>query len=421
MNILLCGANGFIGRHLEQGLAAAGHRVIRGVRVPRSCSDIAIDYTKDTSVEVWLPRLADVDAVINAVGILSEHGNTSFDAVHRDAPIALFDACLQAGVKHVVQISALGGEHDGQPTRYMQSKRQADAHLMELALNATILRPSLIVGEDGESSRLFRSMASLPVIGLPGKGEQQLQPVHIEDVCAAVTKLLELESEEKGAKVINAVGPEAISYRQMLEHYRASMGLPDALWLPIPLSLMSAVAKSAEKVPQRFLTSDTLLMLEQGNTADVGPFKQLLGRSPKGPRSWFADISPSMLRAEATWRWMRPLFQLSLAAVWIVTGLLSLGIYPAEDSYALLARVGLHGALATLALYGAAVLDIALGIATLAYPGRWLWRFQIALMAGYTVIISFFLPEFWLHPFGPILKNLPILALLIALDATEGK
>ena len=419
MNILLCGANGFIGRHLEQALIDAGHRVIRGVRTPLSCTDIAIDYVHDTSTEVWLPRLVNVDAVINAVGILSEEGRATFKTLHRDAPIALFEACQQAKVRHVVQISALGGSNDGALTPYLRSKREADKHLMGLPLKWVIVRPSLIVGVDGESSRIFRAFASLPVIGLPGQGAQRLQPVHIDDICTAIVNVL--ASSNPARQIINAVGPEAMSYRTMLEHYRHAMGAAKPVWLPIPMAVMRAVAGVADRLPQRILSHDTLSMLEQGNTADPAPFMQLVGRPLKGPGKWFLAMPPDMLRADATWRWLRPLFQVALALVWIITGILSLGLYPVEASYALLAQVGLHGAVASIALYGAAVLDIALGIATLARPGRWLWRLQIAIMTGYTVIISFFLPEFWLHPFGPILKNLPILALLIALDATEGK
>ena len=81
----------------------------------------------------------------------------------------------------------------------------------------------------------------------------------------------------------------------------------------------------------------------------------------------------------------------------------------------MLQRVGLTGTAALTALYGAAALDIVLGIATLRTNRKGLWRAQIALIVAYTAIISAFLPELWLHPFGPVLKNLPMLAALIAL------
>jgi peptidoglycan/LPS O-acetylase OafA/YrhL len=75
-----------------------------------------------------------------------------------------------------------------------------------------------------------------------------------------------------------------------------------------------------------------------------------------------------------------------------------------------------------MALYGAAVLDLVLGALSLAAPARWrrwVWLAQIALVGGYTVLITFFLPEYWLHPYGPILKNLPILAAIGLLWALE--
>jgi hypothetical protein len=36
-------------------------------------------------------------------------------------------------------------------------------------------------------------------------------------------------------------------------------------------------------------------------------------------------------------------------------------------------------------------------------------------VGGYTIAMTFCLPEVWLHPFGPLSKNLPILALLLAM------
>ena len=101
-----------------------------------------------------------------------------------------------------------------------------------------------------------------------------------------------------------------------------------------------------------------------------------------------------------------------LAIVWVVTGILSLGIFPQQESLALLEQVGLQGEIALVALYSSASLDILLGILTLARPSRMLWRVQTTLVIAYSAIITFYLPQYWLHPFGPVLKNLPILLLL---------
>jgi DoxX-like family len=110
----------------------------------------------------------------------------------------------------------------------------------------------------------------------------------------------------------------------------------------------------------------------------------------------------------------------SLAIVWIVTGILSLGIYPQQDSFALLARIGIEGSAALVALYLGSMVDIVFGLMTLFAPSKTLWQAQALLVMTYTVMISIWLPEFWLHPFGPILKNIPFLALLWLLYKHEG-
>ena len=106
------------------------------------------------------------------------------------------------------------------------------------------------------------------------------------------------------------------------------------------------------------------------------------------------------------------LIRTTLAIIWLVTGMLSLGIYPQQDSLHLLSRMGLQGTPALAALYLAAMLDMVLGLLTLIMRRKVLWVLQALLIFFYTLMISFWLPEFWLHPFGPILKNLAILMLL---------
>ena len=117
MKILLTGANGFIGRYLLAGLLSDGHDVVPAVRRPSetdrllaSPRSIKVDFNRDTKVGDWLPRLAGIDAVINCAGILQERPGQSIAAIHAAAPIALFKACREAGIKRVIQISAISTE-----------------------------------------------------------------------------------------------------------------------------------------------------------------------------------------------------------------------------------------------------------------------------------------------------------------------
>lgn len=72
MNILICGATGFVGRPLTHTLRKAGHTVFRGVRNPTHPNDLSIDYNADIAKETWLPRLKGITVVINAVGVLRD-------------------------------------------------------------------------------------------------------------------------------------------------------------------------------------------------------------------------------------------------------------------------------------------------------------------------------------------------------------
>ncbi len=166
MNVLLTGASGFIGGHLAAALRAAGHTVIevrRGIgdEVRRDtgagASAVQADFTRDLSARDWLPKLVGVDAVINAVGILREHGQQSFECIHKRAPQALFTSCVAAGIRRVVQISALGADRG--MTRYFLSKRAADDYLATLPLEWTIVRPAMVFGSGGASAPPLSSPA----------------------------------------------------------------------------------------------------------------------------------------------------------------------------------------------------------------------------------------------------------------------
>src|SRR5512139_3756955 len=146
MRILVTGANGFIGRQIVAALRAAGHEAICAVRdgndngAPAGTGTIVCDLSRDIAMADWLPRVQGLDAIVNCAGILRESRGQSFDAVHRAAPCALFDACIEAGVKRVVQIAALG---NGVDVPFVTSKHAADAYLMSLALDWVVVRPSV--------------------------------------------------------------------------------------------------------------------------------------------------------------------------------------------------------------------------------------------------------------------------------------
>jgi uncharacterized protein YbjT (DUF2867 family) len=427
MNILLTGATGFIGSHLLRALQAQGHQVTACVRDPASAARqfsgpryINCDFTRDHGVESWRDRLAGIEVVINAVGIIRESGAQTFHALHFAAPRALFLAAAAAGVKQVIQISALGADGEAH-SQYHLTKRAADDVLAGLDLDGIILRPSIVHGAGAKSSEMFRALAALPVLPVPDDGRQPLQPIHIDDLVRVV--LAGIAKPESGCPRIDLVGPEPITFVDMLLQMRQWLGLSRARLLHVPYALLLPLARIGGFLGNAPITPETVAMLRRGNCAPVQALIDRFGVTPTG----FAQVLGRTPATQADrWHahlyWLRPLLRLSIAFVWISAAMVSALLYPAADSYALLAETGIQGIFAPLALYGAAALDLALGIAVLArYRLRETVWLQTAVIIGYMLIMSWALPEYWLHPFGPLTKNVPLLAAIFIMYAMERR
>lgn len=426
MRILLTGASGFIGQHVLTALLADGHHVVCAVRRPHNSDDprvrfIHADFANDTEQSVWLARLSGIEAVINAVGIFRQSGTQTFERLHTRAPCALFAACAAApDVRMVIQLSALGADEQAD-TPYHLSKKAADDCLAALPLRGYIVQPSLVYGPDGASARVFKTLASMPFGVRFGSAPQLVQPVHIDDVVGAILGLLQGRlPPAAGASAVRVplVGPEALPFTDYLGRLRAAMGLRPQAVLALPDAVARLLAKAGRRLPGALLDEDALRMLERGNTGDPALITQLLGRAPTPIAAFVTD--PRAERTLAKLGWLLPTLRWSIVAVWIATAIVSFGLYPVEQSYDLLARTGIPPSLQPAMLYGAASVDLLLGLGIAFLPRRRpLWAAQLALIGFYTVVIAFKLPEFLLHPYGPLTKNLPMLAAIWLLYELE--
>lgn len=430
MRILVLGATGLIGRHLLAALHAAGHAPIGASRrAPAGATERSmhgapawreLDVAALASADDWLPHLAGIDAVVNCVGILREHRPGDYERLHHLAPAALFAACERAGIRRVIHFSALGSTDDA-PTAYWRSKAAGDRALARhISLDGTTVRPSLVYGADGTSSRLFLALATLPAVALPAARSSRVQPVHIGDLCAAVLALVERPSSAPPVPELAAVGPRAMSLAAYLACLSGGMAAaashaePRVLDVPMPLARLAAGLAALH--PASAVTPDSLAMLAASangcNTSSPEAMRALLGGRPLRDPATFA--APAHKPA-AVLSWAMPLATAVMAALWLWTAWVSWFAWPHAESIAWLAACGIPAAWGEATLAAASLLDAAIGCALLLRPRRWLWPLQLALVGGYTVAMTFCLPGFWLHPFGPLSKNLPILVLLLAM------
>jgi uncharacterized protein YbjT (DUF2867 family) len=160
MRCLVTGAYGFIGREVVAALQGEGFTVIGAGRdldfAARILPDIewvACDFNRDVEVSLWVPRLKDIDAVVNCVVVLQGSLRDAADRSHTDATIALFEACAAVSVRRIVHVSAVSAEAVV-ATDYARSKAKADAALGKLDANWLIVKPSLMPESFASASSL---------------------------------------------------------------------------------------------------------------------------------------------------------------------------------------------------------------------------------------------------------------------------
>jgi uncharacterized protein YbjT (DUF2867 family) len=430
LRVLLTGATGLIGRAVLASLHGEGHAVVAvarspdaATRLPEAAGCIALDIAKATSPADWLPHLVGIDAVVNCAGVLQDSPRDSTTGVHAEGAAALFAACEQAGVRRVVQISALGVDR-GDATAFARTKLAGDEALMARNLDWAILRPSVVVGRQAYGgSALFRGLAALPI--LPRLADAGLlQIVQLDDLVRTVLFLLRPGAPSR--LVLEVVGPERLSLEAVLGTYRRWLGLREARFVTLPSWLAHVAFRVGDLIGllgwRPPLRSTTRHELTRGAVADPAPWTRVTGIAP---RALGAALAAEPVSVQERWfarlYFAKPLMLGVLALYWVATGLVALG--PGwEDAVGLVQDAGILAA-APLAAAAGAIADIAIGVAIAvrrtARPALWA---ALALSIAYLALATLLLPALWADPLGPLLKVAPIVVLiLVALAILEER
>jgi uncharacterized protein YbjT (DUF2867 family) len=259
-HFLILGATGFVGRSVCEKLverSGGGDDRIRVAtrRVARARHLQLLPTVElapgDVHDDATLARmLRDTDVVINLVAIL--HGSESeFERVHVRLPERLARACVAAGVRRVIHVSALGAAVDA-PSRYLRSKARGEAVLRAADLDLTVLRPSVIFGERDRFLNLFAELQSLfPVLPLAG-ASARFQPVWVDDVATAIARVVD-DGSTTGL-TIECCGPRVYTLQELAALAGDWSGSSRPV-LPLPAALGKLQALVMELLPGKTLMS----------------------------------------------------------------------------------------------------------------------------------------------------------------------
>ena len=297
--ILVLGGTGFVGRHVCEKLV----RLSYGVTVPTRRRENAKLVQHLPRLDVLeanihdpaaLARLvAGHDSVINLVAIL--HGDeAAFERTHVALPKSLAAACVQAGVKRVVHVSALGAALDA-PSMYQRSKARGEAALQAAGLDVTLLRPSVIFGADDKFLNMFAALQKVfPVMPLAGSATR-FQPVWVEDVAQAIVNSVYMNVQNVPA-IVEACGPDVFTLKELVQLAARTAGINHGQGRPVvalPMALGRVQAALMRLLPgEPMLSRDNLDSMQVDNVASGKlPGLPALGVTP----SALAAIVPTYL------------------------------------------------------------------------------------------------------------------------------
>lgn len=315
MHVLVTGGTGLVGKAAVDHLLARGHTVrlfaVDATEVaaewPEGVEPRDGDITSDESVRGIAQGC---DAVLHVIGIVAEDPpKLTFTEVNVEGTRRMVREAEASGVRRLVYVSSLGadtGESD-----YHRSKFAGEGIVRQFAGSWTICRPGNVYGPGDEViSLMLKIVRASPVIPVMGDGEQEFQPIWVEDLGQALA--VAVEREDLSGQVLELAGSERTTTNDLVERFAEITGTSPKR-LPIPEWLAGAGAKTAEALGVSLpIKADQITMLQEGNVvAGTNGLTEVLGLAPtplaEGLRK-LADDLPEMLPSEGVGRLHRERF-----------------------------------------------------------------------------------------------------------------
>ena len=269
--VTLFGGGGFLGRYVAQELLKAGARVRIAERDPSDAWFLkplgGLGQTQFLPASVIRPAtlaaaVEGADAVINLVGILKG----DFDAVQHRGAANVAAAAQAAGADALVHISAIGADPES-PSAYGRSKGQGESAVRAAFPAATIVRPSVVFGQEDSFLNRFAAMQRLPFVPVL-RGEAKFQPVWVVDVARAIAAAA-MDPAAHAGKTYELGGPQVVTMAELNVWLAQATGR-NPTFLPVPDAVGAILANVAGVLPGAPITRDQWRMLQQDNIVSPG-------------------------------------------------------------------------------------------------------------------------------------------------------
>ena len=270
-NCLIFGGSGQIGRHLIRKLTKNNYRVTVVTRnihqkghIIKTQGNAGFINIVEANIfdETKIKKLfEEADICINLIGILFEKKGNSFKNIHTVFPSILAKLCKKYNLKHFIHLSALG-INDAIDSKYAKTKIEGEKEILKNFSLSTILRPSIVYSIDDNFTTNFMTLLNrLPIFPLYYSGRTKFMPIHSSDIVNVIFSVI---SKNIYSQIIECVGPETITFKQILEKLLFLIN-KKRLLVTFPLPLAKLSAKFFQLFPKPLLTEDQLTLLKYDN------------------------------------------------------------------------------------------------------------------------------------------------------------
>ena len=271
--VTVFGGTGFLGRRIVRHLLDHNFEVRAASRRPERAASLFKSYRTgltEMKADVHdeaavIACLAGAYGAVNAISLYVERGRETFDAVHVEAAARVARRAREAGVERLAHISWIGAD-SGSSSNYISARGKGEQAVRQAFPSAMLIRPAVMFGpDDAFLTTLVKLVRFLPIFPMFGRGQTRLQPVYVEDVAEAVTRLV----ADAGAIISpwqEFGGPCIYTYEELLRTIAVQIGARTK-FIPMPFVLWHALAWISEHLPGAPLTRNQIALMRHDNIA----------------------------------------------------------------------------------------------------------------------------------------------------------